>query len=548
MSYTETFDGVTAPALPGGHWTFGSGLATTASPPDSIVPISSPNVLLASALGDNNHRYCTYGVTDANSGDVTVSVYLNADGTSREAVGLLARGSSNTLASSGTNQYWALFDFFNLEVDLYVQTSGGGQVSLGSTDVSGISFFPGWYLFTYQLSGTTHTLTLQQISSGYYVNNSGGLQTQPTSVLSKVDGTVSGAGTTGFTIQSRTGSTVIDNWSFFDGTATTTLYAADAGSGQDSANLASWGSDSAIGSSAPLAVGQSGDSASVLEGFLTFLMGSEAAVGLSAALPGAWSGDSSSGAEAWLATILTEVDVTATDIGFGDDSGFLLVAWGADSGTAADISLESYILWAVDSGYGDDSGALISALTAVAYTALDSATSQESAPAPTAWATDSAFGDDSGVLGVLLGGESGVGADEAAYQTGTLIVTDSGSGSEATWWSTVLIAVDAGYGGETYGFNLVSVGYYVYSNTGIGDPINYITPIATILGFENTTWVSAGLAYPGTWKFGVRAFSPCGTEQNVDCVVTIVLDASGNDVTNVPNPPIGLRAFSIAAQ
>jgi hypothetical protein len=87
--------------------------------------------------------------------------------------------------------------------------------------------------------------------------------------------------------------------------------------------------------------------------------------------------------------------------------------------------------------------------------------------------------------------------------------------------------------------------YHVYSNTGIGDPINYSSIIATTGLLE---WTSGPLTVPGTWRFGVRAFSPVTglEEQNLDCSITLILDASGNDITNRPKPPTALRAFATA--
>jgi hypothetical protein len=85
--------------------------------------------------------------------------------------------------------------------------------------------------------------------------------------------------------------------------------------------------------------------------------------------------------------------------------------------------------------------------------------------------------------------------------------------------------------------------YHVYSNAGSG-PINYSTPIATVLGL---TWTFPPLAYPDDWWFGVRAFNSYGEEQNLDCVVELILDATGHDITNRPLPPTGLRAFATKA-
>jgi len=86
------------------------------------------------------------------------------------------------------------------------------------------------------------------------------------------------------------------------------------------------------------------------------------------------------------------------------------------------------------------------------------------------------------------------------------------------------------------------VGYNIYSNAGVG-AINYATPIATVYGL---TWTSPPLNYPDTWRFGVRAFNQYGEEKNLDAAVTIILDASGNDITLRPSPPVGLRALALA--
>lgn len=87
--------------------------------------------------------------------------------------------------------------------------------------------------------------------------------------------------------------------------------------------------------------------------------------------------------------------------------------------------------------------------------------------------------------------------------------------------------------------------YHIYANTGVGDPINYALPATTVSAL---TWTSAALSYPGTWSFGVRAYDTGDglEEQNVDCVVTIILNASGVDITSQPPAPLGLRAFATA--
>jgi hypothetical protein len=87
--------------------------------------------------------------------------------------------------------------------------------------------------------------------------------------------------------------------------------------------------------------------------------------------------------------------------------------------------------------------------------------------------------------------------------------------------------------------------YHVYSNTGAGDPIDYSSVVETT---ASLTYTTSALSFPGAWSFGVRAFDTVSglEEQNLDCALTIVLDASGDDITNRPAPPSGLRAIALA--
>jgi hypothetical protein len=89
-----------------------------------------------------------------------------------------------------------------------------------------------------------------------------------------------------------------------------------------------------------------------------------------------------------------------------------------------------------------------------------------------------------------------------------------------------------------------AIGYNIYANTGAGDPINYSTPIATVYTLSYTT---GALSYPGDWKLAVRAFNLYGEEKNLDCEVEIILDGNGNDITNRPIAPMGLRAFATSS-
>jgi hypothetical protein len=87
--------------------------------------------------------------------------------------------------------------------------------------------------------------------------------------------------------------------------------------------------------------------------------------------------------------------------------------------------------------------------------------------------------------------------------------------------------------------------YNVYGAPAAGQPIAYGgSPLSQTQATSFTTALpSAGAA----WSFGARAANNCGEEQNLDCAVTIVLDSLGNDATNRPPAPVGLRAFATPA-
>jgi hypothetical protein len=78
--------------------------------------------------------------------------------------------------------------------------------------------------------------------------------------------------------------------------------------------------------------------------------------------------------------------------------------------------------------------------------------------------------------------------------------------------------------------------YRIYGNGGGGGPIDYTTPLATT---ATLTWTSGVLAAGSRWRFGLRAFDTVSglEETNVDAVVTLDLNASRMDITNLPVPP-----------
>ena len=102
-------------------------------------------------------------------------------------------------------------------------------------------------------------------------------------------------------------------------------------------------------------------------------------------------------------------------------------------------------------------------------------------------------------------------------------------------------------GGLRVGGNLRIAGllYRVYANDGQGGVINYTSPIAEVAGLS---WTTDEL-HPGSYRFGVRAYDPASglEEENLDASIALILDSEGRDATNVPAPPVGLRAIDRGA-
>jgi hypothetical protein len=87
----------------------------------------------------------------------------------------------------------------------------------------------------------------------------------------------------------------------------------------------------------------------------------------------------------------------------------------------------------------------------------------------------------------------------------------------------------------------MSISYKIYANNGQGGLVDYDSPVATT---SSLTWTVGPLAFPSDNRFGVRAFDDVSgiEEANTDATARIVLDLSGNDVTNQPNAVVGLAA------
>jgi hypothetical protein len=84
--------------------------------------------------------------------------------------------------------------------------------------------------------------------------------------------------------------------------------------------------------------------------------------------------------------------------------------------------------------------------------------------------------------------------------------------------------------------------YLIYQSDAAGQPIDYDHPAGST---GLLSWTSGNLS-PGTWMFGVRAADAAGIELNLACSTTVIVSATGADVTNMPVAPAGLRGHAIA--
>jgi hypothetical protein len=87
----------------------------------------------------------------------------------------------------------------------------------------------------------------------------------------------------------------------------------------------------------------------------------------------------------------------------------------------------------------------------------------------------------------------------------------------------------------------VAIEYRVYSNGGSGGPVDYSTVLATTASLSITM---PALATTTDTTFAVRAFDTISglDDMNRDALARVIVDASGRDVTAVPNPVMGLSA------
>jgi hypothetical protein len=189
----ETWDGVTAPAMPAG-WN-ATGFATSAASPFSGVNALAYQVTSAGTY------YCTWGTADTSGGNVIVSGYFNLSAGANKSFrwGLTARGSAATLSGS-TSQYVAWIDWGSTAVGISRIVSGSETV-LASLNPSLLQSTGGSWTYAYfVLNGTALSLALQRASDSFWLSSGGSwniLSSGQPSCLSVTDGSLAGPGYAG---------------------------------------------------------------------------------------------------------------------------------------------------------------------------------------------------------------------------------------------------------------------------------------------------------------------------------------------------------------
>jgi hypothetical protein len=538
---SENWDGVTAPALPSGWNAQASGgyaaVTTSTGAPSSI---SSPNTIyLPASYGLGGPRSITWATLDGNSGDVqVVGTGLFAANTGNSEFSVFARANTSAWSSTTDTAYAWAFSGSNgtFEVRKYVAGSASVLFSIA------VSAFTAnvYYRITGSVFGATPTeisATVTRLSDGYTLNFSSGNFVAGLNQLSITDSSspITGQGYSGWQAWPAAAVPVYgDDWSLstFNLNALTAVEHHDTFAGSSSfathgsiartagsdtfaapglltipATIARTESHDTFAGSAAFAAHGSMARAEARDVFAGLSLGAHAAAGES---HDTFAGSSSFAAGSGIAPIerhdVASIFAKVSPFLQGTEHRDTFAASGtATHGPASLAGVEAHDTFAAAGGFTFDT---------------------------TATFAPGERGDVFAAAGVQSSS-----ATMAATETGDVFASTVSFRSIAT--------MGVVENGDVFSGGYERVGYHVYANTGVADPINYDAPIDTT---TLLTYTTAPLSYPGTWEFGVRAFYVISglEEQNLDCSLTIILDTMGHDITNRPLPPTSLRALARA--
>jgi hypothetical protein len=219
LTYSDNFDG----GSPLSGWNV-DGTLSASSAGGSL---SSPDALHLSGGSPGAYYFATYATQDGNSGNVEVAGWVQLSATSGVGTwsgGPAFRGSSATLAASGTTQYWA-------RIQNAPKTAAGKCVltkwvsntptDLATVNLSGADPFTAgdWYLVDARASGSSSTLikvSVQRHSDSMYLQSDGSWSSTAADCISYTDSSspLTGQGYCGLIFRSNDGTNVqIDDFS-----------------------------------------------------------------------------------------------------------------------------------------------------------------------------------------------------------------------------------------------------------------------------------------------------------------------------------------------
>lgn len=533
LIHSENWDGASPPSLPSGWNTSGTGWATTVAA-NGVTPTSAANMATFPG-GASGPWFLTWGTADGVSGDVIIQCNLNMFSAGNPGVsGIFARGSASTV-TSGSSYYSFYINWNTGELFLDAVVAGSTTSLANLTPIGGIV---DWLQPTFTLNGSALSVTVQRLSDGHWLTSGGVFQSGTATVFSVTNTAISGSGYHGLYAGVAGGSynAYWDDWSL----SSFSIPSATASFGvTDNPDVASISGHAH--SVASFGVTDNRDTAAAAATF------------------------KSSGAFG-----VTDRPDTATTVGSVEnaimsrlenpDIAAISATWTAPASLAVlenpDVAVLSGDFRAATVAAVDhpDTASLVGAFRTPATFAV--VERPDVAVIAGNWHTSPIFAaidhpDIAAIAAVLTTPAhlAVVERPDVAAMTGVSTVTAVIGAVESRDIAAVhafflgappaIAAVDHPDIAEIVGV-VPTLGYHVYASPAPGVPIDYGTVVATT---AMTTWTSFPLS-PGTWKFGVRAFDSNGEEQNLACAVTIVIDASGNDASNVPLPPTGLRAFA----
>jgi hypothetical protein len=528
--HAENWNSSVVPGFPNG-WNVGASAGVTVSG-SGPTPISGP-ILVHANGGGGTLRALTWGTADGVSGNVTVTGTVNFFSSNVDTYSVFCRSSASTTVYTSSSMYDVEFN----TSDLFLVKRVSGSPTTLATNTTGAISTNIWYQVSLTANGSSSTVlavTVQRLSDGFWLGSSGWTST-PSDAITFTDSAtpITGSGFAGLASADHGDDVYFDDWSL--ATVSLAEFAAPGSFALSGINAKlEYGH---VVSAAPGSFALTGIAANLTENIATLVTaaGVFTLTGTSATLLHGRRDNAQPGV-----FVITGENATL----------FFGVSEIASPGSFAITGINAQLEWGhvLAAGLGSFS------LTGISASLMPSGLTVATPGKYTIGRISANLLHDSeefaqpGIF--VLTGQSAALEQPATLDatpatfviSGVPAVLGHGGVEFASRGSFVITGMPAVL---TFVGSIGTVEYHVYSNTGVGDPIDYLSPIDTT---ATLTYTTSPLSFPGTWSFGVRAFwSGSGLEElNVDAAVTIILDASGRDITNTPPSPLGLRAFATA--